>query len=103
MLSEWPTAIEDIVNIFHNQQIPNLNENTQMWIMMEILCGIPEEANAIYTSIARVTLRSEINKRAIFVINTINQYIEIKCDVNLIGDDMTTMLKAVKCLGSWFK
>lgn len=40
MISEWPTAIADVVNTFQNQQLPNVNENTQIWIMMEVLCGV---------------------------------------------------------------
>lgn len=43
MLREWPTAIEDVTATFQNQQLPNLSSNTQIWIMMEVLCGIPEE------------------------------------------------------------
>lgn len=103
MLNAWPSAIEDIVNIFQNQHLPNLTENTQMWIMMQILSGIPDEANSIYTSVARANLRGEINKRTSFIVNTVNRYIEMKCDINMSGDDMTTMLKAVQCVGSWFK
>lgn len=45
MLKEWPTAIEDVINTFQNQRLPNLTESTQSWIMMEVLCGIPEEVN----------------------------------------------------------
>lgn len=43
MIRVWPTAIEDVTNTFQNQQLPNLNANTQIWIMMEVLCGIPDE------------------------------------------------------------
>lgn len=43
MLGEWPTAIEDIISTFQQQQIPNVSAETQLWIMIEILQGIPEE------------------------------------------------------------
>ena len=43
MLADWPTAIEDVINTFKNQQIPNVSSDMQLWIMLEILEGIPEE------------------------------------------------------------
>lgn len=43
MLSEWPSAIEDVINTFQNQQIPNVSNETQLWIMLEVLQAIPEE------------------------------------------------------------
>lgn len=43
MISEHPTAIEDIVNTFQSQQMPNVGQGTQSWILMEILGAIPEE------------------------------------------------------------
>lgn len=50
MIDEWPTAIEDVTNTFQNQQLPNIPPNTQIWIMMEVLCGIPEEV-CIYSKL----------------------------------------------------
>lgn len=47
MISEHPTAIEDIVNTFQNEQMPNVGQETQTWILMEILQAIPEEVNTI--------------------------------------------------------
>lgn len=43
MLGEWPSAIEDVINTFQNQQIPNVTNETQLWIMLEVLQAIPEE------------------------------------------------------------
>lgn len=52
MLSEWPTAIEDIISTFQQQQIPNVSAETQLWIMIEILQGIPEEVSfTLYSSL----------------------------------------------------
>lgn len=48
MLSEWPTAIEDIISTFQQQQIPNVSAETQLWIMIEILQGIPEEVRVFF-------------------------------------------------------
>lgn len=48
MISEHPNAIEDIVNTFQNEQMPNVNQETQSWILMEILGAVPEEVNTFY-------------------------------------------------------
>lgn len=50
MISEHPTAIEDIVNTFQSQQMPNVNQETQSWILMEILGAIPEEVGPLSQS-----------------------------------------------------
>lgn len=42
-ITDHPTAIEDIVSTFQSQQMPNVNQETQSWILMEILGAIPEE------------------------------------------------------------
>lgn len=49
MIYEWPTAIEDVTNTFQNHLLPNVSVNTQIWIMMEVLCGIPEEVRILHT------------------------------------------------------
>ncbi|GAB0088696.1 Importin-13 [Sergentomyia squamirostris] len=104
MLDQWPTAIEDVTNTFQNQQLPNLSVNTQVWIMMEILGGIPEEANAIYTSVQRAMLRQEITKRTGFILSTIDNYLCVKCDSPMLEEAETaSMLRAVKCGGLWLK
>ena len=46
MMRHWPNGIEDVVNTFLNQQLPNLDANTQIWILMEVICGIPEEVSS---------------------------------------------------------
>lgn len=43
MITEHPTAIEEIVNTFHSQKMPNVEEETQTWILLEILNAIPEQ------------------------------------------------------------
>lgn len=45
MVAEDPSAIDDIINTFQTQQLPNINSNTQFFIMLEVLAGIPEEVN----------------------------------------------------------
>ena len=47
MLGEWPTAIEDVINTFQNQQIPNVTKEMQLWIMLEVLQAIPEEVRTL--------------------------------------------------------
>ena len=49
MISEHPNAIEDIVNTFQSKQMPNVNQETQSWILMEILGAVPEEVNTFYS------------------------------------------------------
>lgn len=43
IITEHPTAIEEIVQTFQSQTMPNVDEETQAWILMEILGAIPEE------------------------------------------------------------
>lgn len=45
MLRTCPTAIEDVINTFQSQQLPNINSTTQLWILMEVLCAVPEEVS----------------------------------------------------------
>lgn len=45
MASEWPTAIEDVINTFQFQEISNGSKDMQIWIMLEVLQAIPEEVS----------------------------------------------------------
>lgn len=57
MISDHPTAIEEMVNTFQNQQMPNVNQETQSWILMEILGAIPEEVNTFtFFAVQRVNI-----------------------------------------------
>lgn len=127
MITDHPTAIEDIVNTFQNQQMPNVGEETQSWILMEILGAIPEEvikytyftlinlkkntkiiehfqSSMMYSSVQRVAIQNEICKRTLFVINTVQQFISTKLEVQNVSDaDMSTLLRAVKCVEAWLK
>lgn len=103
MIKDWPTAIEDVTNAFQTQQLPNLNANIQIWIMMEVLCGIPEEASAISTSVHRAALRGEINGRAPFVLRIMEDYLKSKSAANLEADDMNTLLRTAKCAAVWLR
>lgn len=102
---EWPTAIEDVCNTFQNQQLPNLDRNTQTCVMMEVLLGIPEETNAIYTSVTRASLRGEVKKRAPFVLQIVENFLLSKCssDEMLHENDMSTLTRATKCASAWIK
>lgn len=129
MISDHPTAIEDIVNTFQNQQMPNVGQETQSWILMEILGAIPEEVsykfdskfmfcwhikikqkqirslqtNVMYTSVQRVTIQNEICKKTAFVINTVQQFVSSKLEQTIGDNDMATLLRAVKCTEAWLK
>lgn len=48
MITEHPNAIEDIVNTFQSEQMPNVNQETQSWILMEILGAVPEEVPLVF-------------------------------------------------------
>lgn len=127
MLADCPTAIEEIINILQTEQLPNIDSNSQLWILFEILGGIPEEVsglndfwnekkssfhkyyikclelqiNAIYTSVQRVGITSEMSKRTPLVVNIAEQYILSKCDTDSDSDEMVSLLKAVKCTEAW--
>lgn len=70
---------------------------------MEVLCGIPEEANAISTSVHRVALRGEINNRAPFVLRIMEEYLKSKGETQLEPDDMSTLLRTAKCAAVWLR
>lgn len=53
MITEYPTAIEEIVTMFQNEQMPNVTRDTQLWILMEVLGGIPEEVG-IHTKLRQI-------------------------------------------------
>ena len=40
---DQPTVIEDVINMFTNQQLGNLSKNTQVEILLEVLENIPDE------------------------------------------------------------
>lgn len=57
----------------------------------------------IYASVQRVSIRNEICKRTQYVINIVEQFILSKCDQALTDEDMSTLLRAVKCVEAWIK
>lgn len=104
MLKEWPSAINDVINMFHNEQLPNLTQHTQLWILFDVLSGVPEEACSIYTSVQRVQLKHEVYKNAPLVLKTMEQYINVKCDKPVLDDeDITSLQNVAKCCQTWFK
>ncbi|XP_073817967.1 importin-13-like protein cdm [Musca autumnalis] len=103
MLSEWPNAIEDVINIFQNQQIPNVSNETQLWILLEVLQAIPEEMQAIYSSVKRTVLRAEVAKRTPLVIETTERYLQMQLEREWDTETFNNMTRAVKCVGTWVK
>lgn len=57
MISEHPNSIEDIVNTFQSEQMPNVSQETQSWILMEILGAVPEEVVTIFLFMAMSSFR----------------------------------------------
>ncbi|XP_054092172.1 importin-13 isoform X2 [Zeugodacus cucurbitae] len=103
MLGEWSTAIEDVINTFQNEQIPNVNKEMQLWIMLEVLQAIPEEMQAIFTSVKRTTLRAEVAKRAPLVMETTEAYLKMQLEREWDSECFSNMTRAVKCVGTWVK
>lgn len=104
MLREWPTAISDVINMFQNEQLPNLSQHTQLWILFDVLSGVPEEAISIYSSVQRVQLRNEVYKNAPQVLKTLVQFIQSRCEQQSLEDEDITLLQNVaKCCQTWFK
>lgn len=104
MLKEWPSAISDVINMFQNQQLPNLSQHTQLWILFDVLSGVPEEAISIFTSVSRVQLKHEVYKNAAFVLKTMEVFINAKCEKpQLEDDDITSLQNVAKCATTWFK
>jgi hypothetical protein len=104
MLKEWPSAIVDVINMFYNQQLPNLSQHTQVWILFDVLAEIPQDACTILTSVHRVQLKQEVYKNAPSVFKTLEQYILVKCDKQQLEDeDITSLQSVAKCCQSWFK
>jgi len=57
----------------------------------------------MHTSVHKASIRNEMCKSTGFVLNTIDQYISMKCNSDLKNEDMVTITKAAKCAGVWFK
>lgn len=104
MLKEWPSAISDVIEMFQNQQLPNLTPQTQLWILFDVLSGVPEEACSITTSIYRGYLKHEVYKNASHVMKTMEVFINAKCEKpQLDDDDITALQNVAKCATTWFK
>lgn len=97
LISEWPTAIEDIINLY----LPNVDKNTQVWIIFEILAGIPEMANAVHVSVQRTLVRNEICQKTGLVVKCCCQYINAKNENPLEDDDIPILQNAANCLKEW--
>ncbi|EDX12495.1 GD20201 [Drosophila simulans] len=103
MLGEWPGAIEEVINTFQNQRMPNVSADVQLWIMLEVLTAIPEEALVIHTSVKRVVLRAELAKRVQLVIHTVERYLKLQMNRVWDAEAYSNMNRAVKCVGTWIK
>lgn len=103
MLEDWPCAIEEVIETFQNQRIPNVTADVQLWIMLEVLQGIPEEAQVIHTSVKRVTLRAEIGKRVPLVLQTVEAYLKQQMNTEWDTEGYNNMARAVKCVSVWIR
>lgn len=105
MLDDWPTAIEEVIDTFQMQRIPNVSADVQLWIMLEILSGIPEEMQVIHTSVKRVVLRNEISKRTPLVLRTVEDYLQKQMDSGNQWDTeaYNNMERSIKCVSVWVR
>lgn len=104
MLKEWPSAITDVINMFGNEQLPNITQHTQLWILFDVLSGIPEEACTVFTSGQRVSLRLEVYKSSPLVLKTIENFINARCEKQTLDDeDIQALQNVSKCAMTWFK
>jgi len=104
MLKEWPSAINDVINMFQNQQLPNISQHTQLWILFDVLSGVPEESCSIFTSIQRVQLKHEVYKNSAVVLKTMETFVTMKCEKQQLEDeDITALQNVAKCATTWFK
>lgn len=104
MLKEWPSAISDVINMFQNEQLPNLTQHTQLWILFDVLSGVPEESCSILTSLQRVQLKNEVYKNAAVVLKTMESFVNMKCEKPQLEDeDITSLQNVAKCATTWFK
>jgi hypothetical protein len=102
MLKEWPQAISDVVNMFSNERI--LSQQIQQWILFDVLSDIPEEATTVFTSVQRVALKHEINKNAPMVLQTMENFINMKCELPQFEDeDISSLQNVANCASNWFK
>lgn len=58
---------------------------------------------AIYSSVKRTTLRTEVAKRAPLVIETTERYLEMQLEREWDAEALNNMTRAVKCVGTWVK
>lgn len=79
MYPDWPIGINTIAHMLHTGQLPNIDPKTQIWIMMEILCAIPDEAMSISSAMQRPELRSDLAAQAPYVLTVMELYLAEKC------------------------
>lgn len=104
MYADWPSAVEDVSLSLQTHQLPNIEPKMQIWIMMEILCAIPDEAMAITTSVQRVAMRNDLSMKAPHVLNVLEKYLETKCgEGKLDTQDLETLTVAAKCASAWLR
>ncbi|XP_068155353.1 importin-13 [Drosophila tropicalis] len=104
---DWPNAIEEVIDTFQQHRIPNVSVDIQLWIMLEVLQAIPEEAQVIHTSVKRVTLRAELGNRMSVVLQTCEGYLNAQMGRQVEWKDdaesYNNMIRAAKCVGTWIK
>ncbi|KAG5682378.1 hypothetical protein PVAND_011734 [Polypedilum vanderplanki] len=103
MLKEWPSAINDVIDMFLNRQLPNITQQTQQWILFDVLSSIPEEACNIIT-VQRAQVKQEVYKNSTVVLKTLEQFINTKCEKHQLEDeDIIALQNVAKCCQNWFK
>lgn len=113
---EWPTAIEDIVNLFQSKPLPNVSPMQQAWILWEILAAIPDRKNvqSVVSSVPKTSsnhrsaasILEVVEKRAPVILSAITQFVQHKSSLDtspvLDDEEMVTLIAAIKCAAEWF-
>lgn len=104
MFADWPVGIHTITHMLHSGQLPGIDPKIQLWIMMEILCAIPDEAMSISTALQRPTLRTDLAGQATYVLNVMEHYLAEKCaKPSLDQYEQETLQVVAKCASAWLR
>lgn len=57
----------------------------------------------MFSSVQRVAVRNEVCKRTQYVLNIVEQFIQSKVELELAENDLSIILRAVKCVDAWLK
>lgn len=94
--SSWPNAIEDIVNAFQPDKLPNIASSKVIYILLQILNSLAEEFDTLHTEKGRrAQIQVKLFSQAEFVLFIVHKVLS---EEN-ISDEITKI--CMKCFGNW--